>query len=276
MVARMIHCMALAVCLCLAASANQPAQAQDRPPAAVIVDEVRARSADRKLTIVGEVKPKRSSVVASETDGGVRMQLWRTLEGICSARSAESLARELENGNPTVRILAARTLGRLGVAEAAVSLSARLADEKVEGVRAELQKALGLLANPEPLIALVDSALDEDDSGRLAVLEGLSILGLAFEFGDDVQTHRRVVRDYLEFHGATYPVLLAGTSDKDAASAAFPLLDRVRAYPTTVFMDGEGNVTAVHTGFSGPATGARHDRLRERFEAEIDALVGAQ
>ncbi len=106
--------------------------------------------------------------------------------------------------------------------------------------------------------------------------EGLSIVGLAFEFGDDTETHRRVVRDYLDHHSAHYPVLLAGTSDKAKASAVFPLLDRVRAYPTTVFMDGQGNVTAVHTGFSGPATGARHQRLRERFEAEIDVLIGVR
>jgi len=167
-------------------------------------------------------------LLASETDGGVRMQLWRTLEGICSARSAESLARELENGNPTVRILAARTLGRLGVAEAAVSLSARLADEEVEGVRAELQKALGLLANPEPLIALVDSALDEGDSGRLAVLEGLSILSrdemareLIAEAERDLKLHARVLEAIRE-HGseAGVPVLmLALESDREEMRA---------------------------------------------------------
>lgn len=103
--------------------------------------------------------------------------------------------------------------------------------------------------------------------------DDLAILGLAFEMGDDLEAQRLAVRNYLAFHGATYPVLLCGTSDKAAASATLPLLDRVRAYPTTVFMDGKGGVTAVHTGFSGPATGVRHTRLRERFEDEIEALL---
>ncbi|MEM1452905.1 MAG: TlpA disulfide reductase family protein [Planctomycetota bacterium] len=106
--------------------------------------------------------------------------------------------------------------------------------------------------------------------------EALAILGVAFELGDDVEAHRRAVRDYLGHHGADFPVLLAGTSDKSVASEAFPLVDRVRAYPTTVFMDGTGAVSAVHTGFSGPATGDHHARLRERFESEIDTLVGAR
>jgi membrane fusion protein, multidrug efflux system len=75
MVSRIVHRMILAVCLCLAASVNHSARAQDRPPAAVIVDEVLTRTTDRTLTIVGEVKPKRSSVVASETDGVVIKRL---------------------------------------------------------------------------------------------------------------------------------------------------------------------------------------------------------
>ena len=45
--------------------------AQDRPPAAVIVDVVQTRDVVRELLIVGEVRPRRSSVVASETDGKV-------------------------------------------------------------------------------------------------------------------------------------------------------------------------------------------------------------
>ena len=104
--------------------------------------------------------------------------------------------------------------------------------------------------------------------------ESLSILGVAFERGDDSEAHARAVRDYMEYHGADWPVLLCGGLDKTAASAALPVLDRVRAYPTTVFMDERGNVSAVHTGFSGPATGERYARLKQRFESEIEALIG--
>ncbi len=103
--------------------------------------------------------------------------------------------------------------------------------------------------------------------------EGLSIVGLAFEMGDDPEAHRRAVKTYAEHHGAKYPILIGGISDKAAASKAFPLVDKVRAYPTTVFMDGEGNVSAVHTGFSGPATGDAHAALKLRFESEIESLL---
>jgi thiol-disulfide isomerase/thioredoxin len=102
---------------------------------------------------------------------------------------------------------------------------------------------------------------------------GLSILGLAFEFGDDLERQRRVLKRYVEHHGVKYPILIAGTSDKAKASQAFPLLDRVRAYPTTIFMDAKGQVRAVYTGFSGPATGAAHAKLRERFETLVEELL---
>lgn len=106
-----------------------------------------------------------------------------------------------------------------------------------------------------------------------AQYEGLGIVGVAFEMGDDPEAHAKAVREYASFHKATYPILIGGGSDKAEASKAFPLVDRVRAYPTTVFMDDEGNVSAVHTGFSGPATGDAHETLKLRFESEIESLL---
>ncbi|MEM8713812.1 MAG: TlpA disulfide reductase family protein [Planctomycetota bacterium] len=105
--------------------------------------------------------------------------------------------------------------------------------------------------------------------------EGLGIVGLAFEMGDDPKKHAQAVRDYRAHHGAQYPILIGGTADKAEASKAFPLIDQVRAYPTTVFMDREGNVSAVHTGFSGPATEDAHATLKTRFESEIESLLAA-
>jgi len=103
--------------------------------------------------------------------------------------------------------------------------------------------------------------------------QGLSVVGLAFEFGEDHAENAARVRAYRERHASSYPVLIAGPADKAQASAAFPALDRVRAYPTTIFLDGQGKVRAVHTGFDGPATGAAHAQLRERFELLIEGLL---
>jgi len=102
---------------------------------------------------------------------------------------------------------------------------------------------------------------------------GLSVLGLAFELSGKFSRDARQVGRYIDRVGVTYPVLVAGESDKKKASELFPVLDRVRSFPTFVFMHGDGRVRAVYTGFTGPATGEAYGELRHRFEAIIEELL---
>lgn len=102
---------------------------------------------------------------------------------------------------------------------------------------------------------------------------GLKIQGLAFELTDDFERNAEQVRRYLARHEMDYPVLLVGPADKSKASERFPLVDRVRSYPTTIFLDRNNQVRAIHTGFSGPATGATHSALKARFEEIINELL---
>jgi thiol-disulfide isomerase/thioredoxin len=102
---------------------------------------------------------------------------------------------------------------------------------------------------------------------------GLVVLGLAFEHSGDLAQDTRQLKRYAKRNGIKYPLLVAGLSDKAKASQALPILDRVRSYPTTLFLDKKGQVKAVHTGFSGPATGADHKKLRARFESLIESML---
>jgi len=104
---------------------------------------------------------------------------------------------------------------------------------------------------------------------------GLSIVGLAFELTGDFDRDVRQVRAFARLHKAEYPILMAGMSDKEKASKALPLVDRIRAYPTIIFLDRTGRVRAVYTGFSGPATGEAHRELRDRFETLIESLLAS-
>ena len=70
-----------------------------------------------------------------------------------------------------------------------------------------------------------------------------------------------------------YPVLVAGMSDKELATKSIPFLDRVRSYPTTIFVDSDDEVVAIHTGFTGPATGNAYDELKSQFEEIIQKLL---
>jgi thiol-disulfide isomerase/thioredoxin len=102
----------------------------------------------------------------------------------------------------------------------------------------------------------------------------LTVVGLAFELTEDFERSARQVGLYLERHEADWPVLIAGLSDKAKASAELPVLDRVRAYPTTVFLDADNQIVAVHTGFSGPATGEAYREQQKAFEGVVEGLIG--
>ncbi len=103
--------------------------------------------------------------------------------------------------------------------------------------------------------------------------QGLEIVSLMFERYEDVDKAAEQVRAYREKFDISYPTLIAGTSDKDAASEALPMLNRVLSYPTAIFVDRSGSVRYIHTGFYGPGTGARYEALKQEFTDRIEGLL---
>jgi len=103
--------------------------------------------------------------------------------------------------------------------------------------------------------------------------DDLAIVGLAFEITEDFERSVEQVKRHHEHIGTSWPILIAGLSDKDKATAALGFLDQVRSYPTLVFLNEANEVQAVYSGFSGPATGDAYTEQRERFEALIDGMI---
>jgi thiol-disulfide isomerase/thioredoxin len=104
---------------------------------------------------------------------------------------------------------------------------------------------------------------------------GLRIQLLAFELTGESARDAEQVRIFQERHGLeALPAFLCGTADKAEATKALGLVDRVRAFPTTLFLGADGLPKAIHSGFAGPATGAAHHELRRDFAARIEALLG--
>ena len=93
------------------------------------------------------------------------------------------------------------------------------------------------------------------------------------EVGEDLEHERQKVREFAQRQGMDYPILIAGLANKQKASEAFPVLDKVRAFPTTVFRDASGATKAVHTGFNGPATGSEHEALVQRFRELVEQML---
>lgn len=104
--------------------------------------------------------------------------------------------------------------------------------------------------------------------------DDLGIVGLAFEVTEDFERSATQVKRHHEHIGSDWEVLIAGLSDKEKATQTLGFLDKVRSYPTLVFLNSDNEVQAVYSGFSGPATGDAYTEQRLRFEALIEEMIG--
>ncbi len=103
--------------------------------------------------------------------------------------------------------------------------------------------------------------------------KGLHVVALAFEVGTDTQKQRARLKNWMKSMNVSYPVYLAGTSSKDAASARFPMLNGIMSFPTALLVDQQGKIIAIHTGFSGPATGDAYTDLVKKYKQEIESAL---
>ncbi len=108
---------------------------------------------------------------------------------------------------------------------------------------------------------------------RAQASRGLEIVELMYEHFGDFATAARQTQRMRDKFGIEYTTLVAGVSDKDEASKTLPMLNAVLAFPTTIFVDRQGRVRLIHTGFAGPGTGEHYAELKRSFEAMLETLL---
>lgn len=102
---------------------------------------------------------------------------------------------------------------------------------------------------------------------------GVEILGIAFERKDDEAYAKKAIGQLKERYKTTYPILFGGAVGKESVASALPEVENFSSYPTTIFIDKQGKVRTIHTGFNGPATGLFYDEFIEEFNALVDSLL---
>lgn len=103
----------------------------------------------------------------------------------------------------------------------------------------------------------------------------LEFVSLAFEYAKTEQQAFNNIKRLQDRVGITYPILLAqiGSTSKEEAQEKLPMLNHVLSYPTTVFIDKQGKVRKIHTGFNGPATGEKYTEFKLEFDNFINRLL---
>jgi thiol-disulfide isomerase/thioredoxin len=104
-------------------------------------------------------------------------------------------------------------------------------------------------------------------------LDNVAFVGLAVERAIDEGAAQKRIEAFKKQTGVTYPILLvSNTTLKEKVLEAMPFLDKIEAYPTTVYLNRNHEIVEVKSGFFGPASHL-HDEWRDNFLQILNKLI---
>lgn len=102
---------------------------------------------------------------------------------------------------------------------------------------------------------------------------GVEVVSIYYERNDDPAYFKKVLSRVKEKYNIGYHQLVGGLADHQLVAASLPSLDKFTAFPTTIFINRNGEVAKIHTGYSGPATGEYYQAFIKEFNQEVDELL---
>jgi len=103
--------------------------------------------------------------------------------------------------------------------------------------------------------------------------QGLEIIALAFEKTNDFEKAKSLLTRVKTRLKIDYTILITQQTGREKASETLSALNKITAFPTTLFLDKQHRVVKIHTGFSGPATGYEYEVYIRRTESLIKELL---
>ena len=102
---------------------------------------------------------------------------------------------------------------------------------------------------------------------------GLQIISIGFEYGKTTRQQRKKLKRFVKKAQLKYPVFLGGMASKKEASLLFAMLNGISSFPTTLFVNEQGKILHIHTGFNGPGTGMYYQQYIVETESLIERLL---
>jgi thiol-disulfide isomerase/thioredoxin len=103
--------------------------------------------------------------------------------------------------------------------------------------------------------------------------QGVEIIAIAFERKDDLNYARTRIEKLKKRFNVQYDFLFGGKSDKTYTRKALPMLEGSISFPTMIVIDRSKKVRDIHTGFSGPGTGAYYDTFVKEFNILMEEIL---
>jgi thiol-disulfide isomerase/thioredoxin len=103
--------------------------------------------------------------------------------------------------------------------------------------------------------------------------EGLEIIALAFEKTNDFEKAKNQLLRLKKKFNMDYDILVTQQTGKEKAGEVLSALNKITAFPTTIFLNKKHQIVKIHTGFSGPATGKEYEDFKQSTESFIKQLL---
>jgi len=103
--------------------------------------------------------------------------------------------------------------------------------------------------------------------------KGLEIIAIDYESINDFKTFKKNVTRIKKDLAIDYPIVFGGLAKKSEAAKTLPMLNHIMSYPTTIFIDKNGKIKKIHTGFSGPGTGDLYQEYVDKTIALVEQMI---
>lgn len=103
--------------------------------------------------------------------------------------------------------------------------------------------------------------------------DGLEIIGVAYESPENFEDQVERIQRYIDNKSVPYPILVGGRASKTITSKDFDMLNKVSSFPTSIFINKDGEVVKIHTGFNGPGTGEIYEEYKIETIQMINRLL---
>ncbi len=98
--------------------------------------------------------------------------------------------------------------------------------------------------------------------------QGLNIIGITYEVRGELSAALPAIQKMKKDLDIPYTIVFGGQARSESIEKTLPMIDNFMSYPTSIFLDKDGNVRRIHTGFSGPGTSAY-----EQYTIETEDLI---
>lgn len=103
--------------------------------------------------------------------------------------------------------------------------------------------------------------------------QGLEIISVGYERPEKFEDQVARLKRYQENTEIPYLMVLGNGLANNKASEDFSMLNRVSAFPTSIFLNRKGDVVKIKTGFSGPGTGELYEQSKKEIQNLVEELL---